>query len=400
MIGAGGLRKDGQIMDFQGKRVLILDAYCRQTLPIVRGFKKIGCEVTVLCNSKLDVGYASKYPDHKILLSCSKDDHKEKYAVARKMIEQNQFDLVVPMNDYGAIFLAEEKEYLSRFTQIAVNDPQVFDLAINKLNTMRICMENGIPCPRTFFVEDINEILADAKIQYPLVVKPKTACGSIGFNIAENMGHLQRILSEQGDINGPVFVQEYIPQDGSQYGAEAFRNKDGTYSFILIDEKPRWFPLDGGSPTINVSIHDSMMVDMTKKLLDAMNWVGYANIDFVMDCRDHQPKIIEVNGRISAAVSIDEAVGINVSKLICENAFADKMTLYKDYKDGVKVSCFLTEILWFAKSKERFSNKPSMFNRKNTTDVIFSWKDLKPFLTFCIQSAGNYRHAMDQRKRS
>lgn len=386
-------------MDFQGKRVLILDAYCRQTLPIVRGFKEIGCEVTVLCNSKLDVGYASKYPDHKIVLPCSKDDHEKKYDTARKMIEQKQFDLVVPLNDYGAIFLAQEKEYLSRFAQIAVNDLQVFDLAIDKMNTMKICEDNNIPCPKTYFVEDVDEIIADENTHYPVVIKPKTACGSIGFNIAENREHLKKIISEQGNINGPIFVQEYIPQDGPQFGAEAFRNSNGTYSFILIDEKPRWFPLDGGSPTINVSIHDSNMAKMTKQLLDAMNWVGYANVDFVKDCRDQQPKILEVNGRISAAVSIDEAVGINVARLICENAFNSQMTHYNDYKDEIKVSCILTEILWFIKSKERFRVKPSMLNRKNTKDVIFSWKDMKPFWTFCIQSAGNYKHAMSQRKR-
>lgn len=387
-------------MEFDGKRVLILDAYCRQTLPMVRGFKKVGCEVTVLCYSKLDVGYASKYPDKKIILSCSKDDHKEQARIVKRMISEGKYDLVVPMNDYGAIYLAKDKKYLSQYASIAVNDQAMFDLAINKLNTMRICMENGIPSPKTFFIESIDEILEDNSTQYPLVVKPQTASGSIGFNIAKNREHLKKIINEQGDLNGPVFIQEYIPQNGAQYGAEAFRNRDGSYSFILINKKPRWFPLDGGSPTINVTIHDATMEEMTRKLLDAMQWVGYANIDFVMDCRDHQPKIIEINGRISAAVSINEAVGINVSRLICEDAFECKMTYYSSYPDDIRVSCILTELLWFAKSKNRFKVKPSMFDRRNTRDVIFSWNDLKPFGTFCLQSVANYKRAMNQRKRS
>ena len=38
----------------KGKRVLVLEGYCKQTLPFLRGFRELGCEVTVLCGSKMD----------------------------------------------------------------------------------------------------------------------------------------------------------------------------------------------------------------------------------------------------------------------------------------------------------------------------------------------------------
>ena len=138
---------------------------------------------------------------------------------------------------------------------------------------------------------------------------------------------------------------------------------------------------------------------MYKKLLDKMDWIGYANIDFALDFRDNTPKVLEVNGRLSAAVSLDESVGYNVSKLIYETAFSSTNTIYGDYLDNIKVSCILTELLWFIKSKDRL-NKPTMFNRKNTKDVIFRFNDQKPFFAFCIQSLKNYKHAMEQRKRN
>ena len=198
--------------------------------------------------------------------------------------------------------------------------------------------------------------------------------------------------------NGELFAQEFIPQDGSQYGAEVFRDKMGRFVFTLIDEKPRWFPLDGGSPTINVSIHNEEMKTIAEKLLTALNWHGYANIDFVVDSRDNQPKIIEINARISAAVKLEYCCGINVAKVIYADAFGETR-IENDYLDGIKTSCILTELLWFTKSKERFHQKPMFFNRNNTTDVIFSWRDPMPFLVFCIQSILNYRKAMAKRKR-
>ena len=69
------------------KRVLIIDGYARQTLPMAKGFHDIGCHVTVVCFSKLDVGYQSKYPDRKILLGCPKDDYPEQESTWRKTSE-------------------------------------------------------------------------------------------------------------------------------------------------------------------------------------------------------------------------------------------------------------------------------------------------------------------------
>lgn len=381
------------------KSVLITDGYARQTLPMARSFHELGCRVTVLCFSKSDVGYLTKYADRHILMQCEKDDYGKQTEEVRALLKTGEYELVVPMTDYSAIYLAENKPEFSQYAYIAVNDKKSFDLAIDKINTMRICAENGIPAPKTLFsAEPLKDIDASG-LEYPLVVKPRTACGSIGFSIIHDRGQLERALESYDAENGPLFIQEYIPQNGSQFGAEAFRDRNGRFASVLINEKPRWFPLDGGSPTINMTIHDEKMHRMAQELLDAMDWNGYANIDFVKDCRTGEPKIIEINGRISAAAKLNFRAGVDIGRLILENAFADEITCYDSYPDHVKTSCCLTELLWFLKSPNRFCTKPSVFNRKNNRDVIFSWRDIRPFFGFCLQSVRNYKHAMQKRRR-
>ena len=382
-----------------GKRVLILDGYARQTLPIVEGFKEIGCEVTVAYFSKLDVGYASKYPDHRYKFECKKNDYETQYEIAKKLIESKAYDIVVPMTDFSALYLSKNKTYLSQFTYVAVNDYPIFDLAINKLNTMRICQEKGIGAPKTLFSKEPLSDIENSGLKFPVVIKPKTGCGSIGFSIIHSVAHLKSVLENYDNSNGELLIQEYIPQDGAQYGARVFRDRDGNYSSLIIDKKPRWFPLDGGSPTINITVHDQEIEEMSRKLLDAMNWSGYANIDLAIDSRDKKPKVLEVNARVSAATKLDFCVGVNVSKLIYENAFEEHVTQHEDYPDEIKVSCLLTEILWFLKSKDRFHQRPSFLNRKNTKDVIFSMRDPLPFFSFCIQSVMNYTTEMKKRER-
>lgn len=383
----------------QNYKVLITDAYARQTLPMAKAFKELGCTVTVLCFSKLDVGYASKYPDKKIILNCKKDDYDKQLEIIEKLAEKGLFDIIVPMNDYSALFLSRNKERLSKYSKIAVNDWPIFNLAIDKLNTMRICEKYDIPSPKTFLSDKPFDELEIKKLRFPVVVKPRTACGSIGFNIVKDKDKLCKLLLEYDHSLGPLLIQEYIPQSGSQYGAEVFRDKKGNFTTLIIDEKPRWFPLDGGSPTMNFTIENKRMEQICKDLLNAMNWNGYANIDFVVDSRTNEPLIIEVNARISAAVKLCYVSGVNIASQILENEFGEDVTSYPTYNKDVRISCMHTELLWFIKSKDRTKTKPSWFNRDRTSDVIFSWDDPVPFFTFSMASLMNYKREMKKRHR-
>lgn len=385
---------------WQDKKILLIDGYARQTLPMAKGFRELGCYVSTLCFSKLDVGYATKYANKKILFGVAKEEYDAQLQKVREILKKEKYDLVVPMTDYSATYLSKNKEELSKYAHIAVNDWETFQLAIDKSKTMKICDENQINAPKTLFSNNPLDDIDKSNLNYPLVVKPKTACGSIGFNLVRNKQELENVISSVPEENGEYFIQEYIPQgDNPQYCAEVYRNSQGNYPLCLIALKPRWFPLDGGSATVNVTVHDELMATTCKKLLDKIDWKGYANFDFVIDERDGQPKLLEINARISAIVKIAFCAGINVSELLLKDAFNDGEDDFKDYKDGVSVSCCLTELLWFLKSKKRFKSKPCVFFKRRNKDVIFSFADPKPFFAFCLQSIKNYKSAMKKRKR-
>ena len=64
-------------MGFEGIRVLVLEGYARQSLPVMRALKELGCKVSVLCNSKMDIAYASRIPDEKLLGICDTEKYTE-----------------------------------------------------------------------------------------------------------------------------------------------------------------------------------------------------------------------------------------------------------------------------------------------------------------------------------
>ena len=96
-------------MNYEGKKILILEGYARQCLPFMRSFKKLGCEVTLLCNSKIDLGYVSRLPDHKILGICDPDSYEESERFICDLIKKGNYDLVVPLVDFSARILSENK---------------------------------------------------------------------------------------------------------------------------------------------------------------------------------------------------------------------------------------------------------------------------------------------------
>lgn len=387
--------------EYSNIRVLVFGSRGRQALPVCRGFRKLGCHVTSYCLSKLDTGFLTKYTNKRILYKSKKSNGLDYLNYGLELIKTGVFDLVVPLVDETASFLSQHKKELSKYAKIAVNDWDVFEKILDKSKTMKVCEENGIPAPKTIYCEEPSlDIFLSSGLSFPIVVKPKTSIGSIGFNIVRDIGTLKKLLDSYNNDYGPLLIQEYIEQgDNPQYGAEMFRDRDGNIKMALVAKVVRWYPLDGGSRLCSISIHNDEIINNSIKLLNALNWNGYANIDLVWDEKKEVAKILEINGRTGASLKLDFISGLDVCRLIIQNEFGLPVEEQLDYKDDKIISCFMVDILWLIHSKKRFSAKPSWFNRWNIKDVIFSFSDPLPSFGFFIQSIASFKENMRKRKR-
>ena len=88
-------------MNFYGKRILIAEGRARQSLPLSRAFRNLGCNVSALCGSKLDVSYASRFINNKILGVCDNERIDETTKQLKVLIETGIYDLVVPTTDFS-----------------------------------------------------------------------------------------------------------------------------------------------------------------------------------------------------------------------------------------------------------------------------------------------------------
>lgn len=380
--------------------VLIFGAGGRQALPVCKGFYEIGCKVICYCKNKLDTGYLTKYHTKTILYGDVKENDEDFNLCGERLIRKFRYDLVVPLGDNAAIFLSQRKEELEKYSKIAVNDWPVLQYAVDKMKTMHVCQKNRIPSPKTVLSDNPIKAIKCGELKFPVVVKPRTGVGSIGFQIIHNIEKLETYLSNYSNANGPLLIQEYIEQrNNPQYRVDLFRDRNGQFRLVMVGKVTRWYPLDGGSGIFAYTIHNETIAENCKRLLDALNWNGYANIDMVWDADENTAKILEINGRTGATIKLDYIAGANISKLILENELGYPVTDMLEYQDNHRITCLLPDLLWFFKSKDRFSSKPSWFNRKGTHDAIFSWDDPLPTIGFLLHSIKGFKKSMNKRKR-
>lgn len=385
-------------MENTGKSVLLLESFSRQVLPIATGFSKLGWQVITLNASRLDLGNATRFADRKMIMDRALlEDEAGLFSTVETLLERQKIDLIVPLSDFSANVLARNKDRLKDRTALAVNDLDVFSTAYDKLQTMALCQDNGIPCPITLLspktIADIEQL------GYPLVVKPRSGCGSIGFHVLNDRAALLDFMKTMQDPFSPMLYQQYIPQTGTQYNVHMFLDEKQDVQTLITAEKVRWFPIDGGASTLCRTIDRPDIAEMCTKLLKKMKWVGYCDVDLILDPRDKVPKIIEVNARISANVKLCYACGVDIAAQLSACYQGQAVPAYQIITKEHRLRCLHMDILWFIKSPARFRTRPSWFDFRHTTDQIFSLTDPLPFFTFSLQSIGKYRSAMKLRKR-
>lgn len=366
-------------------KVLLIEGRARQVLPLAKSMNKLGAEVTTYNGSKLDPGYASKYPHRKLLAFFDAKQPEKSFEALKSELEKYHYDMVLPLNDDIAIQLSKHKKELSEYTTPIVEDWERFQFACDKMKTMQVCMENGIPSPKTFIsLEDYLD--NETSVSYPLVVKPRTGQAAVGFHTSETKDDVVNYYKLAEQKYGPMLIQEYIPQTDLQYKCEMYVDREGALKAACVFAKNRWYPVDGGSSTLNTTVDRPDIVAICKTLLEKIGWRGYADIDLIQDPRDGIAKIMEINPRITGSVKICYAAGVNFSKLILQDFKGEPVEEALNTNYGVQLRYMHTDILWFLKSNDRFRCKPSWFNFKKCVHQIFSWDDMWPTVTYTLQS--------------
>lgn len=385
-------------MDYKGIKVLVMDGYGRQVPTILKQLHDLGCAITTVNDSKLDIGYSSRYPSKKLIVKGCKEDASVVRSFLEKSIKENAFDVIFPLLERSTdLVLSLQEQGVFKQEKVICAPRNAFMNAYDKQQTMRVCMENGIPCPKSKLEgETLQEYLM--KVKFPLACKPRKGSGSAGFKIVENKEQLDHLIANKDIVPEEYVFQEYIPHTDYHYGVYLMFDKDGECSYSVVVQSCRQFPVDGGPGCFIRTINNDQIKRDSEQLLKVLGWKGFGHVGLIMDPRDGVAKVMEINGRIPAGIKICNCVGIPSMKLLLDTAYGESIPKYDSpITEGIGLRHFQADFMWLVKSPNRFKAKPSWFNFKRSYDYVFSWKDPLPFFTYSIEHLKSYKSDMKKR---
>lgn len=382
----------------KGKRVLVLEGYCKQTLPFLRGFRELGCDVTVLCGSKMDCSYLSRLPHHKIVGVCDVHNPKGSEEYICNLVKTGNYDLVFSPFEFASRILAHNKEELSRYAIIYVNDGPVFDAANDKNQVMKVCMENNIPCPYTIFgVKSLADVKASG-IPFPIIIKPRQGYGGRGFHAFDSFEELEAYVTTNNTNLEEYVIQERIPKDRRGLACTIFTDRNGEVKSAFSYECKHMYPEVGGTSTLNALVDAPEVAESCARLTKLMKLQGIVAVDIMVDPRDGKGKVIEINVRSPHAIAIGFASGFKLCQQIMEDAYGLEVTKFDCVRTDFCMRIGQTDILWFLTSPDRFRKTPRKMGFKKVKEQMFFWDDPMPWFGFLLSGLFNFRKTMKEKK--
>ena len=235
--------------------------------------------------------------------------------------------------------------------KVAVMEYDNLCLVNNKAKLLEALTNKGVECPKFVVANTVEEIKQGCdKMGYPnnpVCVKRTFGNGSRGVRILDESvskydlffnekpnsmittySNIIDTLSEKPTIP-EMMVMEYLP--GEEYSVDILADKGeiiymvGRTNTVVISSIPQE----------SVLIVDEKAYEMSKKIVKALNLSGNVGIDFRMN-KDNEPRIMEINPRLTATIVLNAVAGINFPYLTLKYYMGEKMPEL-NIKYGTKV---------------------------------------------------------------
>lgn len=349
-------------MNRRNKSILIFEAEAKSILPAARAFAERGFHVVAASSKKHCVGFSTRYVHETVRMP----DQIQQAAACGEflldLVRRREFEMILPLGDEVTQIVAAQRDAFAECAKLVLVPYETFMIGRNKIATMKAAQKCGVPIPKTYDLRETDFDAIDAEASYPLLVKPAYSNGARGITYVHSKDEMIRVFGEISDGFGLSFIQELIPHTGLQYKTELLLNPAGDVLAQFAYSKIRFYPTEGGSSTLNQSVDYPEMVEHAIRLARDIGWYGMCDFDFIHDVRDKQPKLMEINPRVTDTIRIAQLCGVDFFGILYEMACGGAITPITDYRKGLYMRFLPGEIMWFLKTKQkRFGLKPSFF---------------------------------------
>jgi predicted ATP-grasp superfamily ATP-dependent carboligase len=364
-------------------------------LACVRSLGKRGIDVTAASNSRRAISFYSRYCCRGVVYPSAETNLGACIKFLLELVKNNDYKVLIPGSDVLVTGISKRLDDFRKYVRVPIPNFGTIEYADDKSKTMEIGLKNDIPIPRTYCIDDVDELreIRD-QLTFPVVIKPYRGAGAAGISYPGSWDELIAVYVRTRSIYGPTMVQEKIR--GQKYACVLLFNQDHEPRRVFVHRTYRQYPVTGGTTTYCRSVaredHEDM-VEYSTRLLKALGWYGIAEIEFIVDERDGTPKLLEINPRPYGPIQLAVSAGVDFPYLLYRMALEGDVEKDFHYKVGVKLRWFLFgDVRYFinvmrgvdqTKLRERVTRFQTLvdflkFYERDLSDYILSADDPAP----------------------
>jgi D-aspartate ligase len=265
-------------------------------------------------------------------------------------------------SDLGIEFIAKNREKLLKKFILDISKKEVQLCLLNKLCTYEKALEAGVPIPKFWRVERLEQILMHEKeYVYPLILKPIYSHKFVEvfnskFFVVNSFAELLNAYSKIDRFGIEVMLVEKILGPDDRYCSYyTYLDENGEALFDFTKRIIRRYPCNQGGACYHITDWNPEVRDLGLKYFTHVGLIGLANIEFKRDDRDGKLKLIECNARFTAANCLVAESGFDLALFVYNRLVGRSQPTLKGkrYKEGLRLWYPVEDFLAFKELRGR-----------------------------------------------
>ena len=281
--------------------------------------------------------------------------------VLRENADAYEKQLVIPCSDYYAGLLCRHYDRFEGRIANRFNSEKLLETFDTKDRFYALCEKHGMDYPKTAVAapDERKSVLSRLPFGFPIVVKPENSnatdylrCHFEGqkkvFFFDTREEYLAMIANmNRSDYRGKLILQEFIPGgDGAMRVLNSYSDASGRVRMMCLGQPVLEYydPKSVGNYAAVLSRGDRALYERMQAFLEAIGYVGFANIDMKFDRRTGRYLLFEINPRPGRSSYFVRSAGVNAMKLFADDVvygrreaciYNEKVALWSNVPRGI-----------------------------------------------------------------
>lgn len=363
-----------------------------QGLGIVRSLGRHGVPICVL-DDEHSISRFSRYATYGIRVP----DLRDADATVETILDVGKLLglegwVLFPTRDELVATLSLRKAEISKLFRVPTPDWDVVQWMWDKWNTYRLAKDLNIPIPNTWVAASEAD-LENLDAPFPLALKPSVkehffyATKAKAWR-ANNREELRELFGRASQLAAPgrILIQDLIPGNGSNQFAYCAFFKDRKAVGSMVTRRLRQHPHEFGRASTYVETIDLPALEaLSERFLRAIDYYGLVEVEYKLDPRDGQFKLLDINPRTWGYHSLGNSAGVDFTYSLYADQLGASVQPSRG-KAGISwirlVTDFPTSLIDVSRGRLKLREYVRSL-RNFSTEAVFSQEDPLPGLVEC-----------------